>query len=114
MPVTWITGNSGAGKTTLAKKIIANDGGILLDGDELRKCWSDLDFSEKSRREQSLRAAKIAKMLDAQGLNVIVSVICPYKNLRREVYEITNCRFIYLTGGKPIDDKYVYEAPDLY
>lgn len=114
MQITWITGNSGAGKTTLAKKILAADGGILLDGDEIRGCWTDLGFDEASRREQNLRVARLAKLLNSQGFNVIVSVICPYKDLRGQVKEITNCRFIYLDGGKEPDEKYVYETPDLY
>jgi adenylylsulfate kinase-like enzyme len=106
--VTWITGNSGAGKTTLAKKLITVDGGILLDGDEMRKCW-DLGFTKEDRIENNLRIAKIAKMLDAQSVDVVVSTICPYIDLRATVKEITNCRFIYLDGGKT-GEEYPYDV----
>lgn len=105
--ITWITGNSGSGKTTLAKKLISIDGGIILDGDSMRTCWS-LGFSKEDRIENNLRIAKIAKVLDAQGFNIIVATICPYRELREQVKEITNCRFIYLDGGKT-GDKYPYE-----
>ncbi len=105
--ITWIHGNSGAGKTTLAKKIIAHDGGVLLDGDAMRTCWT-LGFSKEDRIENNLRIAKLAKVLDGQGLNVIVSTICPYRDLRAKVKEITNCRFISLDGGKTGED-YPYE-----
>ena len=105
--VTWITGNSGAGKTTLARKIIASDGGILLDGDAMRTCWK-LDFSKADRVENNLRIARIAKVLDQQGFNVVVATICPYRALRQAVKEITSCRFIYLDGGKT-GKQYPYE-----
>jgi len=107
--VTWITGNSGAGKTTLAKKIIAHDGGILLDGDAMRKCWT-LGFSKEDRWENNLRIAKIVNELSSQGFNVIVATICPFKDLRQEVEKITNCRFIYLSGGKESSNEYPYES----
>ena len=105
--ITWITGNSGAGKTTLANKIIASDGGILLDGDAMRNCW-ELGFSKKDRIENNLRIANIANVLSKQEFNVIVATICPYRELRTVVKEITGCKFIYLDGGKTGDD-YPYE-----
>lgn len=105
--VTWITGNSGAGKTTLANKLVALDGGILLDGDEMRICWK-LGFSKNDRIENNLRIARIAKILSEQGFKVVVATICPYRALRMEVKQITNCRFIYLDGGKTGKD-YPYE-----
>jgi len=110
--VTWLTGNSGSWKTTTAKAMVQR-GDILLDGDEMRKCWEDLDMSEKDRWEQNIRVARIAKVLSDQGFNVIVAVICPYRDLRRRVKTITNCKFIYLEGGRD-GDKYPYEHPVLY
>lgn len=100
--VTWICGNSGAGKTTLAEKLSESvrTTAIILDGDGLRSVWRDLDLSEASRREQNLRAARLAKLLDEQGVDVIVATICPYRDLRKQVQEITGCRFIFLPGGK--------------
>ena len=102
----WITGNTGSGKTTLAKKMT---GTIVLDGDELRNCWS-LGFSKEDRWEQNMRAARLAKMLEKQGYDVVVSTICPYKDLRKEVQVITGCRFIYLDGGKETTKEYPYET----
>ena len=108
MPVIWITGNSGAGKTTLAKKMIKSNGGILLDGDNMRTVWK-LGFSRKDRWTQNLRIARLANILNKQGFNVVVATICPFKKLRQEVEKITNCKFIYLKGGKKPSKKYPYE-----
>jgi len=107
MAIKWISGQSKSGKTTLAKQIIKAEGGILLDGDDWRKIYPT-GFSKKERWDHNIRIAKIAKLLDAQGFNVVVAFICPYKKLREEVRKITGCRFIYLEGG--IQDKeYPYE-----
>ncbi len=102
----WITGNSGSGKTTLAKRMKKED--IILDGDDMREVWPGLGFSKEDRYEQNLRIARLAKTLEKQGFDVIVSTICPYKKLREKVKEITGCRFIYLEGGKEGKD-YPYE-----
>lgn len=91
----WICGNSGSGKTTLAKRMV---GAILLDGDDMRKCW-ELGFSKEDRYENNLRIAKIAKLLESQGHDVVVATICPYKELRDIVQEITGCRFFIAQGG---------------
>ena len=105
--ITWISGNSGAGKTTLAKKIL--DGGILLDGEDLRIVWTDLTISKEDRWKHALRLARLAKLLDGQGCNVIVASICAYKDLRKEVKKITNCRFIQLDSGREPSEEYPYE-----
>lgn len=96
--ITWITGNSGSGKTTLAKKLLKLDGGILLDGDSMRTVW-EIGYSKEDRVENNLRIAKLARIFDEQGINVVVATICPYKDLRDSVQKITRCRFIYLDGG---------------
>jgi len=105
--ITWITGNSKAGKSTLARKM--RKGEVVLDGDVLRSIWPGLGFSEEDRKEQNMRAARLAKELDSQGFDVIVATICPYKALRDEIKKLTGCRFVYLEGGLSGDD-YPYET----
>ncbi len=101
----WLTGNSESGKTTLAKKM---KDVVILDGNELRGCW-DLGFSKEDRWEQNLRAARLAKMIEKQGYDVVVSTICPYKALRSAVQAITKCKFVFLEGGKASTEEYPYE-----
>lgn len=104
--ITWITGQSGSGKTTKALRMRTRE--IILDGDALRAVWPGLTLSREDRWEQNLRAARLAKLLEDQGHDVIVATICPYRELRDQVQEITNCTFIYLEGGKSGED-YPYE-----
>ena len=109
--ILWITGNSGAGKTTLAEKILPPLG-IHLDGDDIRERITGFDLSGTGRREHNLNTAKWAKLLSDQGFDVVVSMICPFEDLREEVKQITGCKFLYLEyeGDDKIPDK-PYEKP---
>ena len=79
--VVWITGLSGAGKTTIARlllKKIKKFKPIHLDGDELRDILSITNkntFSKKDRIKIGLIYTKLSKYLYDQGHLVIVSVM---------------------------------------
>lgn len=95
MSIQWVYGPSGCGKTTLARKLLDRTT-IHLDGDDMRRVWIDLGFSDEDRRTQNLRIANLARVLDRQGFNIVVSTICPTAELRAEVYAITGCTFIHI------------------
>ncbi len=86
--VIWMTGYSGAGKTTLAYHLEKrlHDEGILtavLDGDVLRQgINAGLGFSLSDRRENIRRTAEFAKQLASCGIVVICSLITPTNELR--------------------------------
>lgn len=108
--ILWLSGNTGAGKTTLADRLQDMGHAVtILDGDTLRGVWTDLGLSEAARREHNLRTARLAVMLEDQGHTVVVATICPYKNLREEIRRMTGCFFIYLDGGHPADELHPYE-----
>jgi adenylylsulfate kinase len=79
----WLTGLSGAGKTTLAEALAIDLRRrayvvCILDGEELRKGISnDLGFSFTDREEQSRRAAELARLLNSNGIMNIVSLVSP-------------------------------------
>jgi adenylylsulfate kinase len=81
----WLTGLSGAGKTTLAKALAASlqkqgCAVCVLDGDEIRQGLSkDLGFSIEDREEQGRRVAEMAKLLNQNGIHAIVALISPTK-----------------------------------
>jgi len=106
--VLWLIGNSNAGKTFLAKEIVKEYGGILLDASMMRTCWT-LGFGAESRYENNLRIARIAKILAAQGYDIVIASICPYKALREMIREITEVEFIELLGRDATED-YPYET----
>ena len=113
MAIFWVSGNSRAGKTTLAKALIGDqDDVVLLDGDEVRKKNNNYDFSKEGREKHCLDVAKEAKDLSADGNTVIVSVIAPYRELRKKIKELCGCTFLYLMGGQEPNAEYPYEWPD--
>ncbi len=101
--VFWITGLSGAGKTTIGRELwrrlrAAGRSAIFLDGDTLREVIAkDLGHSHSSRRQSAMRNARLCQMLSRQGHDVV----CPTISLFHEVQHwnrqnIPNYREIYL------------------
>ena len=90
--VIWLTGLSGAGKTTIANRLVCelNTAGInpiLLDGDEIRKLSPGIRFDEISRKQHNLNIGRIAANYESEGHIVIVSLISPYEETRRQIRE---------------------------
>jgi len=87
----WLTGLSGAGKTSLGEAIALHYRKkglptVLLDGDVLRSSISkDLGYSEEERMEQNRRAAALAKLLNRQGITVFAALISPLEKIRKEI-----------------------------
>ena len=85
--VIWLTGPSGAGKTTIAqelsKRMSLRNSVKILDGDELRTgISSNLGLSPQDRKEHNRRVAYLAKVIaDVQGV-AIVALISPYEKNR--------------------------------
>ena len=107
--VFWLFGRSGAGKTTLARRLCK---GMLerkipvvdLDGDEMRATLcSDLGFKPESRLENHRRIAEIARLLADQGLNVVVSTMAPEHQQRDFVARILRQQLVWLYIHAPLD-----------
>ena len=86
--VYWITGLSGAGKTTIGNRLYyelkqENDNVVLLDGDILKNIVGDeLGYSENDRRKRAFRYARICKTLADQDIIVICCTIAMYDEVR--------------------------------
>jgi adenylylsulfate kinase len=87
----WLTGLSGAGKTTVAQAIVnelktAEVDIELLDGDEVRTNLSKgLGFSKEDRDINIRRIGYVSRLLSRNGVGVIASAISPYREVRDEV-----------------------------
>ena len=87
--VLWLTGLSGAGKSTIAnlveKKLHAlGKHTYLLDGDNVRHGLNrDLGFTDADRVENIRRVAEVSRLMVDAGLLVLVSFISPFRAERR-------------------------------
>ena len=87
--VLWLTGLSGAGKSTIAnlveKQLLTlGKHTYLLDGDNVRHGLNrDLGFTDADRVENIRRVAEVAKLMADAGLIVMVSFISPFRAERR-------------------------------
>ncbi len=91
--VLWLTGLSGAGKSTIANLVEKRLHAMgrhtyLLDGDNVRHgLCHDLGFTEADRVENIRRVSEVAKLMVDAGLIVIASFISPYAAERQMVRE---------------------------
>jgi adenylylsulfate kinase len=89
--VLWLTGLSGAGKSTVAAKLgpaLAERGHRveLLDGDEVRtNLCQGLGFSREDRDTNIARIGYVAGKLAKHGVAVLVAAISPYREARDKV-----------------------------
>jgi bifunctional enzyme CysN/CysC len=87
--VLWLTGLSGAGKSSIANRVEAElhrrgQYTYLLDGDNVRHGLNrDLGFTDADRVENIRRVAEVAKLMIDAGLIVLVSFISPFRSERQ-------------------------------
>lgn len=79
--VIWLTGLSGAGKSTIAADFIKIvkpklPSLVLIDGDVVRNLFGgDLTYAEGDRQKQIVRIQKISKFLNEQSIPIIVTAL---------------------------------------
>ncbi len=89
----WLTGLSGAGKSTISEALIVRlrETGRrvdILDGDEVRQVLTaDLGFSREDRITNVRRIGYVAEVLSRNGVLTLVPVIAPYAEARDSVRE---------------------------
>jgi bifunctional enzyme CysN/CysC len=104
----WLTGLSGAGKSTIANLLekqlfLSGRHTYVLDGDNIRRGLNrDLGFSEADRIENIRRATEVARLFVDAGLVVIVAFISPYRaerDLARSRFEPDEFAEIYIDAS---------------
>jgi bifunctional enzyme CysN/CysC len=116
--VVWLTGLSGAGKSTIAQSLerdlfLRGLHTYVLDGDNIRHGLnSNLGFSPDDRVENIRRVSEVAKLMADAGTVVITAFISPYRMDRSRAREIAlegNAEFIEVFVDAPLE---VCEARD--
>ncbi len=119
--VLWLTGLSGAGKSTIAdlveKQLLAfGRHTMLLDGDNVRHGLNrDLGFTDADRVENVRRVGEVAKLMAEAGLIVICSFISPFRAERRMVRELAGpTAFLEIYVDTPIEECIRRDPKGLY
>jgi adenylylsulfate kinase len=106
--VLWLTGLSGAGKSTIAAKLtpVLGERGHrveLLDGDEVRtNLCQGLGFSREDRDTNIARIGYVASKLAKHGVAVVVAAISPYREARDRV-RATVDNFVEVHVAAPVE-----------
>lgn len=121
--IIWLFGRSGAGKTTLATRLVDQYRSLKipclwLDGDRIREGLSqDLGYTPDDRMENHRRIIELANIACEQGLQVVVSAIAPKEAIRAKVNELAKCsvNWIYVDSDENTcrqrDTKGLYSTP---
>jgi len=108
--VVWLTGLSGAGKSTIADAAVRNLHAMgvhtyVLDGDNVRHGLNkDLGFTPEDRAENVRRVAEVSKLMRDAGLVVIVALVSPFTGDRRAARELFEPgQFLEVYVDTPLD-----------
>lgn len=117
--VIWLTGLSGAGKSTIAEALLpellaAGQKVEVLDGDVVRTHLSKgLGFSREDRDINIARIAFVGHLLARNGVAVIVSAISPYR-ATREAARATIGDFVEVHVAPPLEECVRRDTKGLY
>jgi adenylyl-sulfate kinase len=118
--VVWLTGLSGAGKTTLAhllEKELRTKGGRVevLDGDVVRRhLGQELGFSKSDRDTNVRRIGYVSQLLCRNGVVAIAAAISPYREVRNEIRTLCAGRFVEVYVKCNLQELYRRDVKGLY
>jgi adenylyl-sulfate kinase len=116
----WLTGLSGAGKSTVARLVedaLRRRGRRVevLDGDAVRRNLSaGLGFSREDRDANIRRIAYVADLLSRNGVTVVAAAISPFRAARDEARALMGDRFIEVHVRASIDACAARDVKGLY
>ena len=88
-------GQPHSGKSTIAK-VLENT--FNIDGDKLRELFANKDYSREGRIKNLNRASDIAHFMNSMGVNIVLSLVYPYKEARDYLNSLTtDVKWVYLT-----------------
>jgi adenylylsulfate kinase len=122
----WFTGQPGAGKTVLGKKLVEFLGTekrnwrsnvFHVDGDDLRELTINKNYTKEGRIQNIRNAQMIAEYVYKNGCDVVVTLVSPYLEIREEFKKRIGsdlCELYVHTSKKRERDEFKvddYEAP---
>jgi len=116
--VLWLTGLSGAGKTTLAAWVAGQlrTRGVRveqLDGDAIRDILPNTGFSKADRDAHIRRVGYLASKLEQNGVFVVASFVSPYRESRQFVRSLCQ-RFVEVHVATPLEECERRDVKGLY
>ena len=119
--VLWLTGLSGAGKSTIANQVEKKLASMsrhtfLLDGDNIRHGLNkDLGFTDADRVENIRRVGEVAKLMTDAGLIVITAFISPFRAERMMVRQMMRQgEFFEVFVDTPLEQAEARDVKGLY
>lgn len=106
--VIWLTGLSGAGKSTIAARVVAalqqrKIAVESLDGDAIRQIFPATGFSREARDEHVRRVGFVAALLAKHGVCAVVALISPYRDSRAFARRLAPA-FLEVHVSTPLDE----------
>ena len=108
----WVTGLSGAGKTTIGSLLYKHlkekyPNTVIFDGDALRQAFgNDLGYSAEDRFQCAMRYARLCKLLAEQDIHVVCCTISMFDQVREwNRRNIENYSEIYIEVPLPVLEK---------
>ena len=119
--VVWLTGLSGAGKSTIANAVeqrlhAMGVRTVVLDGDNMRGgLTKDLGFTPEDRAENVRRVAEVGRLMVEAGLVTIVALVSPFTTDRRAARDLFDAGdFVEVWVDTPIDVCVARDPKGLY
>jgi bifunctional enzyme CysN/CysC len=115
--VIWLTGLSGAGKSTIAERVCAELRRRRipvehLDGDNVRAVFPT-GFTREERHEHNRRIAFLASRLEHHGVVVVASFVSPYRDSRAFARSLAQ-RFVEVHVATPLEECERRDVKGLY
>jgi adenylylsulfate kinase len=116
--VVWLTGLSGAGKSTIAVEVCRRLRMMgrrveYLDGDAIRSLFPNTGFARVEREAHIRRVGFVASRLEHHGVFVVCALISPYATARQHVRQLCR-RFVEVHVATPLAECERRDVKGLY
>jgi len=120
--VVWLTGLSGAGKSTIGKELYLqlkekNPATVFVDGDEIRKVFKHelmpVDYTIKGRKKNAERICEICAWLDRQQIDVVCCMLSIFSE-SHEWNRMTYSKYFEVYIDAPFEELVKRNPKNLY